>query len=708
MDVLSHVPGRVRLRDERIYKKEKLSCFLDFYLMNIVGIKKSRVNSTIGTIVISYDKQKISIEALKNKVDKIIDADYTYTKYLKEYYKEFINEYENYKSAKKRMIFFGGLYVLFKLKELYFGKFFINRSLPVLKIAAFITITKGYPVIKKVLKRIEEYFPTDLDKSLLVVGSSFTLMREGNKGTMLLFLKSFSDALQSYSMLRIKKIMLMSNPNPNRLIWYRSKGKEYLTPLENIENGDIVSIYKGEVILIDGVVNEGRALINNVYYSGQPEIKYLKKGDKVFEGMVVTKGKINIKVNRVPRLKAKQDLLIENLKLGNTVNKYREKAIYYALVMAGVSYLITGNSLSILSVLLLMSPSATNVALNIGLANYIKLLLDHNIIIRNVNTIEKIINSNSMVFDKTGTLTKKRLRIGNIEMYDKRYSIKKLLKVCSTIESNVAHPVAYTLSSLADANKQQDNIDTVYIPSKGITSSYEGRRITIGNKDLLKQQGVNIQKINNRKEKFKYYLPVYFAVNRRLIARIDLIEELEEEIIPMVKKIKENHFKKISIISGDLQKNVNDIGQKINIDECYGELSLEDKRKYIENEKKSGTVIMVGDGINDVGAMQSADVSISYADNAAYQAVLQSDCIISEGGMVLLPKVLDLTKKSYYRIQKNIDFAQSYNFIFGTLGMLGYIDPFKAKSLNTLNSIIAIFNSSRINRITYKERGVLK
>ncbi len=698
MELISYVPGRIRFREKKVYKNNTLSKALDLYLSEIKGVKKSRVNPNIGTVTVYYNSNLISEKILRSKIISVINNE-AYLNYISKHFKEYLEINKKLQIAKKKMIVFGSIYLLYKIKQHFWGKFSISRSLPVLKIAALVTIIKGYPQIKKTYKNVAQYFPTDSDKFLLVLGIFLTLSREGNKGTMMLFLKAFTDTLVSLSNLQVKKAILANNSNPYSLVWLNHGESEYLIPLKSIEEGDIITFKENETIAVDGYIVEGKALVNHMYYSGQPEIKLVSKKSKVNEGMIIISGNIKVRVSNIPPLVTKSDILLKNLAISKKVSNYQKRALYLASSLALTSYFITGNTLAPLSVMLLMSPSASKVALNSGIANYLKLLLRNKIMLKNANTIEKIINAKSIVFDKTGTLTKGRLKIVKVEILDNNYSKEQVLEISATCEADICHPVANTFN---DFNKGNNSLleKTIYIPSKGIISNYDGHKVVIGNKDLLSREKIVIpNKQNHNIIDSNYYLPVYVAIDNKLVAKIYMVEEIEDKSLEMVKSLNSSGIEDISIISGDLKRNTGHLASQLDIDSYKGNMSQLDKYKYIKEKANHGSTIMVGDGINDTKAMEEADLSISFISKSCHQAVLQSDCIMEEKNMLLIPRLLDITEKSYYRIQRNIEFSQSYNFIFGLLAALGYIGPFKAKSLNTLNSLLAMFNSLNILNI---------
>lgn len=700
MKVMSFVPGRVRFREESIQKSNEMAQLVEFYMKDLAGVKNCRANPVTGSIIIDYDIDEIGVQILRRKINMLVTTDSAYIEYIKETYKEYLKAEDKLRRAKKKMVILGGIYIAFKIKQYLFGKFPLSRSLPVLQLAAAITIIKGYPKAKRAYKKITRYFPSNEDKLLLLTGMAFTFMREGSNGTMLLFLKSFTDAIQSYTEVENRRLLLQNSKNPLGLMWYNYSEKNHLIPLESLELGDMISFYENETIPMEGTIIEGEAYINQIYYTGQPEIRLFKKGDKVNEGMIVSSGDIKVRIDRLVDKTPKEDLDINHLQIRKSVTRYQERQFYIASAMALASYFITGTTLGPLAVYLTMCTSASKTALNAGLSNYLKLLKKHQIVLRNINTIENIVDASSIVFDKTGTLTKGRLRISDIEIFDDTYTKDEILEACAACEAVIRHPVAYSLNMANDMDTGKKVDKSLFLPSRGVISNYNGHNIIIGNKKLLEDEGIEISPdINHEEIRKQYYLPIYVAIDSKLISIIYMIEDIEPQARELIQELRIRGIEDISVISGDLQENVARLGEVLEIEQVHGNMSIEDKECFVINKKQSGTVIMVGDGVNDTLAMEKADVSLSYSNLASERAVLKSDCILAHNEMSNILDLLDLTKKSYKVINGNITFAQYYNYIFGVLVMLGYVNPFEAKSLNTLNSIIAVFGSSRIGRL---------
>lgn len=501
------MPGRIRLKNYKLYYNKSLARYLNCYLDNLYGVKNSRVNYNLATILIVFDPQKTNTEKIKQSIDELVNIRFKAKSKEFEEFDEYQKLLQKREAAKRNFIIFGLIYIAFKIKQSLYGKFSFRSSISVLKVASVVTIIGGYPLLKKLYSSFSKNLPVNSDVLYYITALSSTLLRESSKGVFVLMLKHLND-FKKYS----------ADANSQSLLWQSLKDGKGL-PWE------------------------------------------------------------------------KSDLPEEKLNIYKRVRDYQNKITYISLSLGTISFILTGNLLYALSPLLTLTPKAAGTALHTGMKNYLVLLNKHDIYLRNLNAIEKIVNINHIVFDKTGTLT------------------------------------------------YAEEVDT-----------------------------------------------------------------LRQDSYEMIKKLKHRGFNKITMITGDTGDKAEKIASELGISNVYSNCKNEDKEKLILEFKKSGTVLMVGDGINDINAMRSADVSVSFINYSCDRIKLQSDCIILHDDMIKLVDLIVLTQKAYICINQNITFAQSYNIFWGCLASLGNINTFTAKSINTLNSLIVLLLNKRIEYISRRGR----
>lgn len=690
MQILSKIPGRIRLKEDKVYKNEELSQVLDVYLRNLPGVRNSSVNSFIGTIVVYYEPEILDQEDLQSRITQVLDSDSPYLTYIHENYQEVLEEEYKLSLSKEKMLILGGIYLLLKVKHIFFGKFSPSRSLPVLAVAAVVAVFNGYPFFQRITKKLGEYFPSNPDKFLLGLGVVFTLLREGD-GILFLFLKSFTDGIEANSRLQMKKVIWDNSPNPMDLVWYKEGKEDYLVPFKSLQIRDQVIFSKNDTILIDGKITQGEGMINCLYFSGQPEYRKLQQGDQVREGMVLISGQITVEITKLPERNPKADLILEDLEIAQKAKRQQEKSIYIASGLAVLGYAITGSFITSLAVFLVMNPAATQIALTSGVTNYLKLLLKNKMILRNVNTLEKILNTSKVIFDKTGTLTDGHLRIAKIDSLDENYANEDILQFGVQCEADRFYPVMAT----GEGVKEISNDEKITCIPVEVFSSHKTKEgtILVGTKEILAEHDIHVAEDEQLSG-----INLYVVKDQKPIGKIHIVEEVGAYVSEAMEQLRELGVNELAIISGDQNMNVQRVADQLQIKEYQGQLTKEEKAQYVEKERSVGPLMMVGDGVNDSGAMRSADISVS-CNQANSQVVSSSDCILLEKDLTLVPKLMELTEESYRIIQRNVNFSWYYSILFGSIASFGYLTLFQAEALKTFNLINSVLNSGNISKL---------
>jgi P-type E1-E2 ATPase len=610
------LPGRARLKSNKLYHNKPLARYLNTYIDNLYGVKYSNVNHNTASILILFDPQKTNLEALKQNIEKASVSEIKNKLSKLETYDRYHKIIEKRDKAKRNLIIFGLIYIAFKIKSSLYGKFSLSCSVKVLQVASAVTIIGGYPLIKSLYKKFAKNIPTDSEILLNLSALTFTLMRESSKGVLVLVLKALSDYIE----------------------------------------------YSAEA--------EGE--------------RFLNQSMKSDSGMAV-----------VP----KPDISKTDLDIYKRVKDY-QNAITPVSIGAGAAALIfSRNIMHALSVLLALTPGAAATALNSGQKSYITLLNRHKTYLRNPNIIEKLARADHIVFDKTGTLTDEIMKIETVLTYDERYSENDLLAICAACESGSMHPISVTLQKKAEGRFDSSKVkSSSLLPSKGVVASYEDYVVAIGNKDLMLERNVDIDKEMPLYSDFeqKLFTPVFVSIDNKLCGMIVMKDIIKKDAYEMIKRIKEKGIRNISILTGDNQNKALALASELGISSVYSNCSFEEKERIIEKLKSQETVIMVGDGINDAEAMRAADVSISFVNSSADIIKLHSDCIIFENDMTLLADIIPLSVKAYESIHQSITFSQIYNLVWGGMALFGNVDAFAAKAINTINSLAILLMDKRI------------
>ncbi len=700
---ISVLPGRIHFRSNKVYGDMLLARYINSYIEDLYGVTYSSTNHTTGSILIVYDMAKTSHILLAASIESAIASVDNSEKQKMQKHEIYYKTIEKRDRVKGKFLCFSVLYLLLKLKHFTLGKFSISRNVRILEAASAVTIIGGYPLLKNLYKKFSRDVPTDSDILLKLTATSLTILRESCDGILVLILKNLSDYIKYSAESQCLRILNSGMGKTAEMVWLAlDNNDQVLVPVNTINIGDMIYIHKGEVAPVNGEIFSGAAIVNSLYNTGQPIVTHVSSGNKIQEGAAVVFGELKVKIESIPISVTKKDLSLDDLNIHKKVGAYQNRITKMALGVACLNYILTGNMLNALSLLLVLTPSATSTALSHGMKNYVALLKSHNIYLRNPNTFENIVNTNSIMFDKTGTLTHGYMRIISLESFNKDYSQHELLKICAACETHNYHPISITLQDYASGDYDISKLkSSVLIPSQGIEAVYDNHKLLIGNIKFFKKKNINITKGISKYKNYEqqFYYPILIAIDNELVGIICMEDEVRRNANLLIDKLKYRGINDISLLTGDTYEKSCYTAKALGIEKVYAECSYEDKVSVIRCSNKLGTVMMVGDGVNDIDAMKAAGISISFASSSCDKIKLQSDCIIFDDNIDRIADLIYMSRISHKFIRQNIAFSQFYNIVFGALSFFQCFDTFTAKSLNTINSLIVLLLNERIRWI---------
>lgn len=705
LQVVSVVPGRIRFKHSKLKGKKTAAMALEGYLNSVPGIKKNRVNWHSTSIVIIYDPRRLDAHIIKDHIIGFLKAPTSYKRHFLKKYQCYGESMSNKNRALTFMLLYLAIFAFLQIKQPTYGKNPIGRSIWVLMVVAVIDIISGYPKLKNTVDKTSKKISIDVNSILVFLGVVLTIARESNEGVFALVLKSLNDYIKHGTDLESNKILSQSSHENSGFVWVEQKDKtSILLSLDRIELGDVVLVKQGDNVQISGDVAAGEAVINSLYHTGQPEISKVKPGSKVEEGSIVIKGNLKIRVLQKPITYEKDSLICpKDLHLQNEVMAFSNKITRLSLGAAVVSLFLTRNIFNPISLLLVLCPMGVQVALSTGLQQYAALLYKHSLAIKDVNILCRVKNVKYIIFDKTGTLTNKEMILEEVLSFDDEYSEEDILKICSACEAKHYHPIAKTFRKKINMSFSKNEVESsVLIPAKGVSALYGGSQVLIGNDLLMQEYEVDVAHGIQDYLEYEKRLstPIFISKNGKLIGLVVLKDSVRDDAVQMIYKLG-RHFNKSSfiLVTGDEDNKAQQVAHSLGINRIYSRCSHLDKLEIVKKYQKSGKVMMVGDGVNDLLAMSRADVSVSFANSANDKIKLKSDCVILDDSLVRIAELFNLSQKANSLIKQSVSFSKFYNYSLGGLAFFHYFNPFTAKSINTFNSLIVLLLNQRISHI---------
>lgn len=498
-------------------------------------------------------------------------------------------------------------------------------------------------------------------------------------------------------------IVLLGKKIEKRLKKNTSKAIENLTNIipikENIKIGAVLSLNKGTVASFDGKIIEGYGIFDEKLITGESKQKIKRENDRVYAGCKLIDGSIKYVVDI-----KKEDMVIYKIKnmlelaceikspITNFTDKVTKIFVPTVILIAIVTYILGRSINNAICVLLISCPCAIGLSIPICLVVTIGSLAKKNILIKDGSAILNATRIDKIVFDKTGTLTKGEPSIKDIDI------LQEDVDIVYNMEKNLSHPLAKAIKEYLKRKYVVEDKDIKVRNYQGLGVGYSD--YLVGSINLLKRKGIDVSEINNKYDDLSKEGKTVILISKYKEIRglVTLIDDINDNTPLFINYCKENHID-TSILSGDNMYTTRYIADKLGIEKYTFEVLPYEKSRYIENIlEKNKVVAMVGDGINDITAINSADIGIAI-NNGAVPTLETSDVVIND--LMDIPVLQEYSKLCLKYIKENLFFTLIYN-IFGIMiatGIFGIqLTPMIASMCMILSSISVLLNTLRLKR----------
>lgn len=474
-----------------------------------------------------------------------------------------------------------------------------------------------------------------------------------------------------------------------------------------LRRDDLVRIEAGEVVPADAIVIEGTASVDESAFTGEgsPVLKTI--GSKVLAGTKNLDGAFEARV-----LSSMDDWVITHLSdlyrksgtyrpafavLADVIARYFVSVILTLAVASGVFWWYMGSDeyfAIALSVLVVSCPCALSLATPVAYTIASGAVRNLGILISDGSFLEKLSRVNAIVFDKTGTLTEGSLRLEQIVQIDHVFSREEVLRLAASLEVASLHPVAVTLRSEADDIVSVDALEVN--AGLGVSGTIENRSWKLG-KPAFAAAGENIAPDQN----FNWVL---LARDDHPVAWFGFSDRLREGADTVISETKQR-IPAVTVFSGDSSSAGRERLLQLGIVEPVMDMTPDAKIAGLrEIQSNGGRVLMVGDGLNDAGAMAVADISLAVNP---VDTVVQSaaDATLVGGDLGSVPALFDYACRVRRVIRQNLTWAFAYNLAVIPLAVMGLIAPWVAALGMSASSLFVTLNATRLARAV-AQRGV--
>ena len=515
----------------------------------------------------------------------------------------------------------------------------------------------------------------------------------------------------------IRKLMDLSPKTATIII----DGKEQIIPADEVIEGNILIIKPGDRIPVDGIIDEGSAVIDESMLTGESQPADKQSGDKVFAGTVNKNKSFKMKAKGVGAETVLANIirLVESAQISKApIARIADKiaGIFVPVVIAlalfsSAAWFISGKDISfsltiLISVLVIACPCAlglaTPTAIMVGTGKGAEL----GILIKSAEALENAYKTKTVVLDKTGTITKGKPKVLLFEPLN-GFDKEEVLKIALACEKRSEHPVSEAIIEYAKQFDASGYIveDFTAISGFGLSARVNGKNVSIGNEKLMREELPEFSY-----ESKNAVSEIFVLIGKVPAGVFEIADTIREDSRAAVRMFFQNGIETI-MLTGDKKSVAQDIADKTGIKRFYSEVMPKDKADIINALKSDGdTVMMVGDGINDAPALALADVGVSVGQGTDI-AIESADIVLMKNSLVSVVTAIDLSRKTIRNIKQNLFWAFIYNILgipvaAGALYVFGgpLLNPMIAALAMAFSSVSVVTNALRLKKYKYTDR----
>ncbi|MFQ7167207.1 MAG: heavy metal translocating P-type ATPase [Streptococcus sp.] len=588
--------------------------------------------------------------------------------------------------------------------------FFLPEEYFWIRLVYYLTlyIIIGHKVLIKMVQNIQRgnLFDENFLMSIATLGA-FLLGEFPEAVAVMLFYQIgeyFQDKATSQSRQSIARLMDIRSDKA----WRLEGGETVQVDPETVRVADHILVKPGEKVPLDGLVREGRSILDTSALTGESLPREIGVGEDITSGVINLTSPLVIEVSKTFSQSTVNKILelVENAsnKKEETERMITRFRVYTSGCRNRFSACKPASLLGLgewstwlyraLTFLVISCPCALAVSVPMsffgGLGGASKL----GVLVKGGNYLEALAKLDTVVFDKTGTITKGIFAVDTV--VNAEGVEDDILYLAAHLESYSNHPIANSIRTAYGQEVDENRVSQITeLPGQGMSGRVDGRQLYLGNARLMEVQGIAYPAIDSTGT------VLYLAEDSHFLGYFLITDQVKETSIEALKDLQAVGIKKTVLLSGDRQAVVDEFAQQFAFNDAFGDCLPQDKVSTFEEilTQSQQAVAFVGDGVNDAPVLARADVGIAMGGLGSDAAIESADVVLMDDDLGKLPQVIRLAKKTVRIARQNMTLAIVVKLIFLVLSGLGISNMWEAIFADVGVTLLAVWNALRTLRI---------
>ncbi|MCJ7771458.1 cation-translocating P-type ATPase [Candidatus Bathyarchaeota archaeon] len=565
----------------------------------------------------------------------------------------------------------------------------------------------GYPVFREAFSHLRSKSVTvEVAMSIGIIAS--LLIGEYLTALVVAFFTLLSEYIEELTTERGRRAVEgLINLSPT-LATVRREGQDVTVDVSEVRVGEIVVVKSGGKIPVDGVVISGEGHVNQAPVTGESMPIFKESGSEVYAGTFDADGVLEIETKHIGKdtTLGRMIKLVEEAESSKAPSQrfadgFASRFIPIILVIAAIVFIVTMRADSAIAVVVIAEPCAISLATPLAVVASVGLAARKGIIVKGGVYLEELSKIDTVVFDKTGTLTLGEPSVSEIKKFGD-HEEEDILLLAATTELHSEHPIAKAVASRMSqlGLETPEHKSCTIVPGKGVVCSYVETTILLGNRELLKEHGVDIPAEvagYMRKKEETGNTAMILAHDNHVCGIISVADTVRRDAAAGVQALRNLGVKRFIMMTGDNARTAKQVGDRVGVDEVLAEMLPEQKASRVRELVNSGKkVLMVGDGINDAPALAEASIGVAMGVAGTPATVETADVALMTDNFLNIAEAMKIGRRASATIRQNIIASMIFNVIGISLASFGFLSPEYAAVAHALPDVVLFLNSARL------------
>jgi heavy metal translocating P-type ATPase len=563
-------------------------------------------------------------------------------------------------------------------------------------------VISGLPVVVRTVRGLlRGNFAADVAASLSIVGAA--ALGQPIAGLVIVLMQTGGEWLERYAEGRASNaVRALEEAAPRTAHRKMADGHFADIAASEIVPGDLLLVRPGEMLPADGVVDSGRSHLDVARLTGEAPPDLVQAGSEVRSGAVNLEGAIVVRATR-PASESLYARIVELVRTAQSekspIQRMADRyAVWFTpatILVCTIAWFLTHDPLRVLAVLVVATPCPLLLATPVAIIGGINRAARRQVIVRNGGALERLATVDTAVFDKTGTLTIGRPEVVAVDALE-GWTQDDVLRLAAAVEVGSGHHLARSTVTAAMQRgiRPPTPSNVVDLPGLGVRGVVEGREVAVGAaawmSSLFPSQQDAISAARGAG------LRGIVAVDGRIAGAIEYADHAREGLHHFFEQLRHLGLRRLVLLSGDHQANVEGIARAVGIDDARGDLLPQEKVEAVRELMRQGRhVVMVGDGTNDAPALSAATAGIALAAHGGGIAAEAADAVILCDDITRVADAVRIGRRSVGIARQSIVVGLGLSGLAMVFAALGYFSPTTGAMLQEAIDVAVILNAVR-------------